>query len=305
MSERILEIRNLYKVYDNEVFKKKVFAVDDLNADFQTAQVSAILGHNGAGKTTTMRMILGLVRPNRGSILFRDRPISYRDRQIIGYMPEINRLPQLLTPEEVLKWHISCYPNVRSSKAFIDECLDRAGLTMHKKKKIKDLSKGLGRRVAWTLATSHDPELLILDEPLSGLDPVGRNQFSEWISEFKMSKKSIILCIHELDLVTKLCDQVYMIKQGKIIYDSKLDPKAFRGQWQLSVSGLESTALERLAQELDQPVTIESKNYSHKITLADQSQALKWLKALNQQGVVINEFKELKDQYIDRLVALY
>ena len=305
MSESILEIKNLTKIFNTDVLKKKFCAVDNLSLSFEEGKVTGLLGHNGAGKTTTIRMILGLVRPNSGTINFRGQPLTYRERRVIGYMPETNRLPQSLTPEEALKAHLSCYPGIKVTRDLVTETLNRVGLERHKTKKIKELSKGLGRRIAWALATTHDPDFLILDEPMSGLDPLGRAQFGEWILELKRRNKAILLCIHELELIEKLCDNVVLLNGGKLVYSSKDEQSAQHQLWQLSVSGIHREALNSLVADLPPAESILSQEFQHTISLKDQSLAIRWLKCLSTHGVLINEFKHDQSQYLERLLSMY
>ncbi len=305
MNEPILVIKDLTKIFNADVLKKKFCAVDSLSLTFEEGKVTGLLGHNGAGKTTTIRMILGLIRPNSGQIEFRGKPISYLDRRIIGYMPETNRLPQSLTPEEALRSHLNCYEGIKVTKELISNTLEKAGLEKHKKKKIKELSKGLGRRVAWTLATTHDPDFLILDEPMSGLDPLGRAEFTEWILQLRQRNKAVLLCMHELEMIDQLCDEVVMLSRGRLIYASHNEEKSERVMWHLSVSGIGRESLENLTGALPAPSLRETQDLSHKLWFKDQQQALKWLKALSSEGVLIQEFKEDHSPYLNRLLAMY
>lgn len=305
MSEPILEIKNITKIFNTDVLKKKFCAVDNLSLSFEEGKVTGLLGHNGAGKTTTIRMILGLVRPNSGSIHFRGKPLTHTERRVIGYMPETNRLPQSLTPEEALRAHLMCYQGVKVTKQLIAETLNKVGLERHKTKKIKELSKGLGRRIAWALATTHNPDFLILDEPMSGLDPLGRAEFGEWILDLRRKNKAILLCIHELELIEKLCDNVVLLNRGKLVYSSKNEQSSQHQLWQLSISGINREALNSLSADLAPAESIVSHDFQHTISLRDQSLAIRWLKCLSTQGVLINEFKHDQSQYLERLLLLY
>jgi len=305
MTQPILALKSLTKIYNSDVLKKKFCAVDSLSLAFEEGKVTGLLGHNGAGKTTTIRMILGLVRPNVGLIEFRGKPISYSDRRVIGYMPETNRLPQSLTPEEALRSHLSCYPGVKVTKELIANTLEQVGLEKHKTKKIKELSKGLGRRVAWALATTHDPDFLILDEPMSGLDPLGRAEFSQWILQLRKRNKAILLCMHELEMIDQLCDEVVMLSRGRLIYASHNEEKSDRVMWHLCVSGIGLENLEPLISGLPAANYQETLEFAHKFWFKDQHIGLKWLKALSSEGVLIQEFKEDHAPYLNRLLDMY
>jgi ABC-2 type transport system ATP-binding protein len=305
MTQPILNIKDLTKIFNADVLKKKFCAVDHLSLSFEEGKVTGLLGHNGAGKTTTIRMILGLIRPNSGLIEFRGKPISYMDRRVIGYMPETNRLPQSLTPEEALRSHLNCYAGINVTKELIANTLEKVGLEKHKKKKIKELSKGLGRRIAWALATTHDPDFLILDEPMSGLDPLGRAEFSEWILELRQRNKAILLCMHELEMIDQLCDEVVMLARGRLVYSSHDEGVENRVMWLLSASGISRDSLDALTSHLPACFSRETVDLAHKFWFKDQQVALKWLKTLSTEGVLIQEFKEDHSLYLNKLLALY
>jgi ABC-type multidrug transport system ATPase subunit len=183
--------------------------------------------------------------------------------------------------------------------------LHKVGLERHKTKKIKELSKGLGRRIAWALATTHNPDFLILDEPMSGLDPLGRAEFGEWILDLRRKNKAILLCIHELELIEKLCDDVVLLNAGKLVYSSKNELSSQHQLWQLSISGINREALHSLSADLPPAESIVSNDFQHTISLKDQSLAIRWLKCLSTHGVLINEFKHDQSQYLERLLLLY
>lgn len=305
MSQPILNIKDLTKIFDPDVLKKKFCAVDRLSMSFEEGKVTGLLGHNGAGKTTAIRMILGLIRPNSGVIEFRGKPISYKDRRVIGYMPETNRLPQSLTPEEALRSHLNCYPGINVTKELIADTLNKVGLEKHKKKKIKELSKGLGRRIAWALATTHDPDFLILDEPMSGLDPLGRAEFSEWILELRRRNKAILLCMHELEMIDQLCDEVVMLARGRLVYSSHDEGLEDKVTWLLSASGIKRDSLDALTSHLPAPFSRDTIDLAHRFWFKDQQVALRWLKTLSTEGVLIQEFKEDRSLYLNKLLELY
>ena len=145
---------------------------------------TGFLGHNGAGKTTSIKMILGLTNITSGSIEFEGENIKSVSNSNFGYMAETSKLPSHLTCYEALKYHCMLY-DIQDETSLIDEKLKEIELWDHKNKRLSELSKGMGRRISWALATIHKPKLLILDEPFSGLDPKGRILIEKLIVEEK------------------------------------------------------------------------------------------------------------------------
>lgn len=222
----ILESEDLRKVYSNDLMKGKQIALAGINCKVHEETLTAICGHNGAGKTTFLRVVLGLTKADQGKVLFRGKKIDKKNRVDIGYMPEVNRNAPTLTPFETLDFQLKLYFRGRLAKPKrfenIKNVLTKVGLWEHRHKKNIALSKGMGRRLGWAQATIHRPSLLILDEPFSGLDPLGRNQLKGWIQEMKKEKVTILLCTHELEVWQKLCEHLIVFNSGKIVLDQKL-----------------------------------------------------------------------------------
>lgn len=220
-----LVINGLSKIFNHDLLKKKQIALDSLNCEFPGGRCTGLLGHNGAGKTTTIRIILGLIRPDAGSVTFEGAPITLAVRRRLGYMPEINKLNGSLTPAEVLDFHLGLMNpegarTRQERRTTVGRLLEEVGLKGHAKKRIGKLSKGMARRVAWALAVSHKPHLLILDEPSSGLDPLGRRDMMRWIQGEKERGTTIVLCTHELSQVKMLCDELHLLRAGKLVLTS-------------------------------------------------------------------------------------
>jgi len=197
----MIELKNLGKTFTKEVGKKSRAALDGVDLQLKEGECLGLLGHNGAGKTTLIRILLGLVHPSQGKMLFSEKPLTRKARQKIGYMPENQQLASRLTCEENLKLHYSLItgsflPHEKACKALQD-----VGLLEHKGKKVSDLSKGMGRRLAWSMANISDPQFLVLDEPFSGLDPLGRIELHRWLGEkVKAGKHILFMKIRRSDL---------------------------------------------------------------------------------------------------------
>ena len=198
-------------------------AVDALSLQVGKGEIVGFLGPNGAGKSTTMRMIMGFIRPSKGSIKVNGVEVqSNRQtiRQQIGYLPEGNPLYYDLYVREFLRFAASITV-VGNARQRIEETIHLVGLQREAHKKIGQLSKGYKQRVGLAHALIHDPDLLILDEPHSGLDP---NQLAEIRSRLReiAERKAIILSTHLMQEVQALCDRVIIINQGKLVADKKL-----------------------------------------------------------------------------------
>ena len=308
----ILEIKNLKKVYDKDLFKKKQIVVNDLSCSFLEGQCTALMGHNGAGKTTTIRMIFGLIKPDGGEILFRGRPLTIADKRSIGYMPETNKLPINLTCEEILMHHLKVFRPTwlkpKDYKSAIESKLKEIQLWEHRQKKVGKLSKGMGRRLSWAQATLHKPELIILDEPMSGLDPMGYRLMVDLINKLRQQKVTIILCTHELWSIEQLCDQVHIMNHGRVVH-STLAPKADLDEPShvLTVSGATAESIQELQKthQLPQPLQTLVQNHKVQIGCKSYADAMKWMQAALQYGLLIVEFQKLSNLSEERLIRYF
>ena len=300
MSVPILEIKNLNKIFDQDIFKKKQEVVRDLSCHFDTGKCTGFMGHNGAGKTTTIKTVFGLLHPTSGEILFKGRPIELEDKRFIGYMPEVNKLPASLSCEEVLLYHLRIYKPQQipasSYKDAIESTLREVGLWDHRKKRVGKLSKGMGRRLSWAQANIHEPELVILDEPFSGLDPLGRQLISKLVNDLRQKQTSIILCTHELWSVNEVCDELHILKGGQLSYSS-CNPVA--GQmpkplmnFKIEFSKVDLEQLEKWKAQHNLPEW----DFSHRVDnlsrlgFTEHEDASRWLEHLLKEGAVIINF---------------
>lgn len=294
----ILEIENLFKTFKSDLFKENVEAVRGISCKFIEGTTTAIIGHNGAGKTTTIRMILGLIKADRGKIKFRESNLSDNDRIDIGYMPEISRLTETLTPFETLDIHLKFYRKLtrKDHKATIASALSKVGLEKHQTKLVKQLSKGLKRRLAFAMATIHHPKLLILDEPFAGLDPLAHGHMEKWINEEKMRGASIIMSSHQVAAIARICDHFHVLLDGTLSYSSVEDGthKGVGSGFGIELSGIDKKSLSELFQKhsLPEPVAWTNTTYQHSISFASYEASSLCLKHLLNEGVVISNFSE-------------
>ncbi|MBM7622006.1 ABC-2 type transport system ATP-binding protein [Bacillus tianshenii] len=211
----LAEVKNLTKTY------KQHQAVKGISFQIEKGQCVALLGPNGAGKTTSLQMLAGLLTPTSGTIQFPEH--EKKDyRELIGFLPQHPSFFSWMTPKEFLTFagKLSHLPK-KQLTAKIDEVLEFVSLTDVKNKKIGGFSGGMKQRLGLAQALLHDPELLILDEPVSALDPNGRRDVLRILEELK-SKMTILFSTHVLHDAEQVCDSVIMLKDGEIKWDGSL-----------------------------------------------------------------------------------
>jgi ABC-2 type transport system ATP-binding protein len=213
-----VKVEGLVKSYGS----KKNRVLDGVSFDLEPGKVLGLLGPNGAGKTTLIKIILGLVKQDEGKVwLFGNEGIGRESKQNLGFLPEESYLYSFLTIRETLQLSVKLYK--KTGKKTVDEMLSVIGLSKFGDRKISECSKGMKRRAALGQALIHDPEVLILDEPTSGYDPIGMREVKDLIQELKREGKSILISSHQLAEVQDLCDGIVMLHQGKVVAQGSLE----------------------------------------------------------------------------------
>lgn len=220
MSEIV--ISNVSKFYGTKnLFNKKSnkgkYSVKNLNLNISKGTVFGFLGPNGAGKTTTMKMVVGLARPTTGHIKLSGKDIEdISIKSKIGFMPESPSFYLYLTGGEFLEFVLEIF-NIKKGKEHIDEVLESVDLLSAKDKQIRTYSKGMIQRLGLAQALINNPDILFLDEPLDGLDPLGRAEIKKIILNLKSKNKTIFFNSHILADVAEICDSVGIIDNGELI----------------------------------------------------------------------------------------
>lgn len=222
-----------------------VNAVDGLSLSLARGEIMGFLGTNGAGKTTTIKMLLGLLKPSAGSVsVLGGDPADPATRAKIGYMPEIAYYYPYLNATELLDFYGGiCGLDKRTIRSRTEELLVAVDLKDAAKRPLKTYSKGMLQRAGIAQALLNDPELLVLDEPFTGLDPLARIHFRELMRSLREKGKTIFFSSHELGETELLCDRVAIMKQGRCIYQGEVKSLAGDGE-----SNLERLFLKTLSE---------------------------------------------------------
>lgn len=216
--QAVIRIRDLGKSFRGHLGIGRTVAVHKVDLEVGRGQIFGLLGPNGAGKTTTLKMMLGLLRPDRGEIeLFGQPPASPAARARLGYLPENPYFYDYLTAEEFLDFYgrLQGIPSA-TRRDLVRDTLLRVGLKGRESTALRKFSKGMTQRLGLAQAIQHDPDLVILDEPMSGLDPIGRREVRDLILELKTAGKTIFFSSHILQDAELICDQVAILDKGRL-----------------------------------------------------------------------------------------
>lgn len=213
-----IEVRDLEKIYAKGVMRRQVRAVDGISLEISEGEAFGFVGPNGAGKSSTIRILIGLASPTAGTVhLFGEDAMRPEARLGVGYVPENPCLYDYLTPLEILEMSLRLHRTaVDSVRARAMDWLARLGLADVAKSPIRSFSKGMTQRVVLAQAMCISPRLLILDEPLSGLDPIGRREVVDLLAEYKGQGGTLFFTSHVLHDVERLADRFGLIHQGKL-----------------------------------------------------------------------------------------
>ena len=213
----MLEVKNIVKKYGNNT------AVDNLSFSVADGEIFGLLGENGAGKTTTFRVIMGLLEPNSGSVLLDHEKIDYSKTDKIGFVTEERSLLTKLSVQEQIEFYATLKGMEKQEiDKKLDEWLEKFEITSYKNRKIKELSKGNQQKIQFISAVIHEPKLLILDEPFTGLDPINVKLMKEAIIDLKNKGCSIIFSSHQMEYIEDFCEKLVILVKGKPILEGNL-----------------------------------------------------------------------------------
>ena len=213
----MLEVKNIVKKYGTNT------AVNDLSFTVDDGEIFGLLGENGAGKTTTFRIIMGLLEPNSGSVLLDHEKIDYSKTDKIGFVTEERSLLTKLSVQEQIEFYATLKGMEKQEiDKKLDEWLEKFEITSYKNRKIKELSKGNQQKIQFISAVIHEPKLLILDEPFTGLDPINVKLMKEAIIDLKNKGCSIIFSSHQMEYIEDFCEKLVILVKGKPILEGNL-----------------------------------------------------------------------------------
>ncbi|NRA39163.1 MAG: ATP-binding cassette domain-containing protein [Planctomycetes bacterium] len=221
----VIQTKSLSKTYRDFWGRERVLALQPLNIEIMSGEIFGLLGPNGSGKTTTIKLLLGLLYPSSGDAFVFDRDPGNQDaKRRIGYLPEETYLYKFLDAEETLKFYGSLFGIAKDVlHKRIDELLKLVGLEHARKRRLGEYSKGMARRLGLAQALINDPDLVILDEPTAGLDPIGTAEVKELIVELKNKGKTVLLCSHLLADVEDVCDRLAILHNGVLKACGRVD----------------------------------------------------------------------------------
>lgn len=277
----VIEIRNVSKSFGPKV------ALDNVSLSIPEGQIFGLLGPNGAGKTTLIRIINRITIPNDGEVLFQDRPITQRDVEKIGYMPEERGLYRKMKVGDQAMYLAQLKGmSEKEAKKELKEWFIRFGIQEWWDKKVEELSKGMAQKLQFITTVVHKPKLLILDEPFSGFDPVNADIIRKEILRLKDEGATIILSTHNMESVEELCDSIALINSSKLVITGGVED--IRRQYgnnnvELVYTDAEGRHTEILPRDADGTTTLET--YIRK-------------------GVTINSYKELMPRMNDIFIKL-
>ena len=307
-----ISIENLTKDYQVGFWRKRPYrALDRLSLDVQPGEIFGFLGPNGAGKTTTLKLLMQLIFPTSGRAEILGRPVGdVAARQRIGYLPENPYFYDYLTAEELLQYfgHLFGYssPDARARAARL---LDRVGIGAERRRQqLRKYSKGMIQRVGIAQALLNDPEVIFLDEPMSGLDPLGRREVRSLILELRDQGRTVFFSSHILADAEALCSRVAVVAGGRLAATGRLsDMLAFeiRG-WELVMADLRPEVLASLAGQLQKSIEISPQRYALELPLeVPPERILADLTATGAKLVSLNPLRDtLEDLFVRRVAEV-
>jgi len=276
-----IEVNHILKTYGNRA------AVNDVSFDVNQGEIFGLIGPNGAGKTTTIRMMMDIIKPDSGDIKVIGEKLNEDSKNKIGYLPEERGLYKKMSVIDTIIYFASLKGVGKElARKRGEELLKRADLLPHQNKRIEELSRGMGQIVQVIVTIIHQPDLIILDEPFSGLDPVNTQLLKDMIRDLKNNGKTIIMSTHLMNDIEELCDRLLMINKGRtVLYGSLAEVKSkYRNNSVIVESVGELGAIEGVTEQLRHNGAMELK-------LDNKTTPQMLLERLVKKGIVVNRFE--------------
>lgn len=299
----MLKVRNLVKDYTSGILRRKVRVLNDVTFSVNRGEIFGFIGPNGAGKTTTFKVVLGFVSLTGGTVEIMGKPVGDVEiKKHLGYLPENPYFYDYLSGEELLRYMGELHGmDGKELGKKIDELLEKVNMTAARKIQLRKYSKGMLQRVGIAQALLNDPEFLILDEPLSGLDPIGQREIRELILDQKSNGKTVILSSHILSDVEALCDRVGVIIDGRVVKTGDIGNlfEEIHSAYQVVVKDLNTKILDELG---DLNVGIERRAGLIVLTFGDdiKSRVLDAVSASDADVISLNPVrKSLEELFVE------
>lgn len=297
----MLEIKNVTKYYGQ--FK----AVDNLNITLNNGEIYGLLGVNGAGKTTTFRMIMGLLEPSDGQILFDGQKLNYNITDKIGFLTEERSLLLKLTVFEQVKYYGALKSMTEEKiESSLDYWLERFNIKEYKNKKIKELSKGNQQKIQFITAIMNEPNLLILDEPFSGLDPINVELFKQAIIDLKEKGTTIIFSSHRMEHVELFCKNIVILLKGKTVLEGNLSD--IKKQYRKKNIFITGDVTKKQLESIQGVVSVEKQNLEYKVVIEDEKVVSNVFSSLTKENNItkfVVEEPSLNEIFIEKVGESY
>jgi ABC-2 type transport system ATP-binding protein len=299
-----IQARGLRKAYSSRFGGKAVLALDGLDLDVRPGELFGLLGPNGAGKTTTVKILLGLTRPTSGDAWLFGIPASDpASRRRVGYLPEGHRFPGYLTARETLAifGRMSGLDSAALRKRIVP-LLDRVGLATWRDVRVKKFSKGMTQRLGLAAALVHEPDVLLLDEPTDGVDPVGRREIRDLLREEADRGRAILVNSHLLSEIERTCDRVAVLRSGRVVAQgtvAELTPGTSR--YRMRVSPIDEELVDALR---GTGAAVTRVNGHLELSARDLAQLNAVVDGVRARGALLSELSPVKASLEDVFVDL-
>ncbi len=298
-----IEVTNLTKIFKTKALNKNgITALDNVSLNVEKGIIFSLLGPNGAGKTTLIKILLGIVFPTSGSAKILDQDVSNFDvRKKVGYLPENHKFPNYLTGEEVIIYYskLSGFELEKNSPK-ISEVLNLVKMEKWRKTKIRKYSKGMMQRLGLAQAIIHDPEIIFLDEPTDGIDPVGRKEIRDILKELKNSGKTLFLNSHLLSEVELVSDKVAILNEGKLIKIGSVEELTISKE--ICIIETEEKLNQELVEKLKQSFKFSLNKNIVELEVSDNKVSNNFMDELRKLNINIISFSQKKSSLEDMFI---
>ena len=292
-----LEVKNVQKSFAGND------AVHDISFAVKGGEIFGLLGPNGAGKTTLIRMIMNILRPDKGTILLNGEERSARHSHMFGYLPEERGLyPKARVLDMLIYLGTLNHMPPRRAEVEAIRFLDRLGMIDQTDYPINKLSKGMQQKIQFVAAFLHNPDVLILDEPFSGLDPINQIVLKDILREYKEQKKILIISTHHMDFAEKICDHICFINQGEVILNGQMNE--IKKEWQQDSYLIDAPKIRSYLSTVKDVKIIEEGSDGCKFELADPNMQIGRLINTISQSVQIRRFETIQPSLNDIFIQL-